>query len=340
MTDIDLLRAKRMFFKTQMFKINIIIFIIFIFSFKVSNAQINRIIEMNIERSLIAKGDNLPDFNIQKDSMDIFLIALHQGFSIRDFQGFTKFDDEKINSIISLLETKNFLHKIDNSYKPTVFIVNAEEGELLYKYGKPLSRSIVKSIKKEMPEIKAMFSKTDISKNADFEDWSFLILSNVLLDSWQIDNVEKYFLKKEKRPLRNGKNYYYSIMENTNPKTESFGIYGNHYQSIENGQYLCVYGNNRNNFNDASTLNIINSRDYEIFNQISELYLPSLLEIFESKRKYCKNIYTKLAYNEEISFEEFFIWWYHLIYTQATDEMNRIGMLKVAESGNFSYLIR
>ncbi len=54
MTDIDLLRAKRMFFRTQMFKIKMIIFIIFIFSLKVSNAQINRVIEMNFERSLIA----------------------------------------------------------------------------------------------------------------------------------------------------------------------------------------------------------------------------------------------------------------------------------------------
>jgi hypothetical protein len=44
-----------------------------------------------------------------------------------------------------------------------------------------------------------------------------------------------------------------------------------------------------------------------------------------------------LDYDKEITFEEFFIWWYHLIYTQATNEMKQKGLLSIPQSGNFPY---
>jgi hypothetical protein len=52
-------------------------------------------------------------------------------------------------------------------------------------------------------------------------------LSNVLLDNWQIENVETEFLKAE-RPLRDGRRYYYAIFEKpASQRSEAFGIYGN-----------------------------------------------------------------------------------------------------------------
>jgi len=237
------------------------------------------------------------------------------------------------------LESKNWLHKINNEYKPTVFIADAKDGELLYKYAKPISKDITKSIIQNLPKIKSEFEKTDIAKTQNFKTWSFLILSNVLLDSWQIDNVEKYFLKQETRPLRNGKNYYYEIAENTNDKIESFGIYGNQYQEIGENKYISIYGNNRNDFNETSSKNIVSAKDNEIFTKISQSFLPDLLKVLEGKRNYAEKIYSKLGYKNEITFEEFFIWWYHFIYTQTTNELQKKGIIDIPESGNFDYMI-
>lgn len=314
--------------------------IIFLLFGKNINAQnkIDDIFKLKIEQSLISRGDNFPDFKTKKDSLDIFLFALHKGFSPADFQKYTKFSDEKMTSLITLLESKNWLHKINNQYKPTVFITDAKDGELLYKYAKPISEKITKSIIKNLADIKLQFGKTEISKTQDFQKWSFLILSNVLLDSWQINDVEKGFLKQEDRPLRHGNHYYYRISENTNAKTESFGIYGNQSEQID-GKDVCVYGNNRLHVKTNSFGNLVSKSDNILFEEIAKNYLPDLLKILESEREYSKKVYTKLGYDKEISFEEFFIWWYHFIYTQATDEMNKKGILTIPADGNFDFVI-
>ena len=39
------------------------------------------------------------------------------------------------------------------------------------------------------------------------------------------------------------------------------------------------------------------------------------------------------------TFDEFFIWWYHFIYTKATDIMNEKQMLEISKSGNFEYIL-
>lgn len=319
-------------------KIKLLLFVS-IFLFKVINAQIDKVFKINIEDALISKDDNFPDFDIEKNNMNRFLISLHQGYSIKDFQEYTKYNNEKIDSIISILESKNFLHKINNEYKPTIFIADRKDGEKLYEYAKPISKPIAKSIKKEILSIENTFNTTDISTNHLFSNWSFLILSDVLLDSWQINDVEKFFLKKEYRPLRNGKNYYFSILENTNNNKEAFGIYGNQYESIDNNQYSSVYGNNRYNIKTISKNNIVSKSDNQIFKEIAISYLPKLLYILEINRKYSEKVYSKLGYNKEITFEEFFIWWYHFIYTQATNYMSKMELLKIPYGGNFEYII-
>lgn len=318
--------------------------ILFLVSFiKIASSQeknnIKKVFLLNTEKHFISSGDNFPDFGTKKDSLDKFLIALHKDFTVKDFQNYTHFNDAKIQSIISLLESKNWLHKINNTYKPTIFIADDADGELLYKYAEPISKNITKSIVKNLSKIKDEFQTTEISKTQNFEKWSFLILSNVLLDNWQINNIEKHFLKQKNRPLRNGKNYYCQITENKNSKTEAFGIYGNQYQSLEENKYLGIYGNNRTESTLTTSKNIISKTDNEIFGKIAENYLPELIKILEKHRKYSFEIYSKLGYKNEITFEEFFIWWYHFIYTQSTNEMNSKGILSIPENGNFDFII-
>ena len=323
-------------------KLKIILFI-FVFSIgKIWGQEKNKIdyiFKLKIEQALISRGDNFPDFRVKKDSLDKFLFALHKGYSVTDFQKYTNFSDDKISNLISLLQNKNWLHKINDEYKPTVFIADVNDGKLLYQYAKPISSKIVKAINNRLPVIKSEFQKTELSRKDDFLHWSFLILSDVLLDSWQIDNVEKQFLKQEDRPLRNGKHYYYKIDENTNSEIESFGIYGNQSQQVGDNKYISIYGNNRLNLKVTSSQNTVSKEDNEIFEKIAENFLPDLLNILEKEKPYCKNIYKKLGYDKEISFEEFFIWWYHFIYTQTTNEMHRQKMLQIPSSGNFDYVI-
>ncbi|PXV62393.1 hypothetical protein CLV62_12082 [Dysgonomonas alginatilytica] len=321
-------------------KKNIIILIVSLFIIQNNKAQqkqdIDEIFAKKFEYSMISKGDNFPDFSIKRDSVDFLLFSLHKSISIDSFKEKTNFDNDKISKITSFLISKNWLHTIEGQYKPTIFIASDKDGETLYKYATPISKDIVGVIKENLPKIKEQFSTTDISKSQTFEEWSFLILSDVLLDSWQIDNTEKDFLKQTERPYRHGKNYYQAIMENTDASKESFGIYGNQMRS-KDGRTVAVYGNNRNTNVKPTFFYKISKHDDKIFSEMADSFLPELLFVLEKHRLYSENVYKELSYSDEITFEEFFIWWYHFIYTQATNEMANREILQIPENGNFYY---
>ena len=237
-----------------------------------------------------------------------------------------------MQDVIKLLKTKNWLHEFDNQIKPSVFIATKYDGKKLYKYAKPISKDIAEEITQRLSEIKRKFFETEISKTQSFEEWSFFILSNVLLDNWQIGNVESEFLKVSARPTRHGKNYYASILELTTDR-EGFNIYGNQFGN------QCIYGNNRFNADLSETKYFINTHDDEIFSQMAEYFTPELVQILNKNKKYSEKIYRKLGYSKEITFEEFYMWWYHFIYTEATNLMNRNQILTIPKGGNFVYEI-
>lgn len=314
-------------------KTTLIALVLLSVSINLVNAQttnIDQIFNKKFKGSLISNDDNFPDFPVRKDSMNFLLFSLHKNIDISEFKSKTRFSDLKLDSILHFLENKNFIHSVENHYKPTAFIADAENGMDLYKYALPISKKIVEAVKESLPSIKGKFAKTDIAKTQSFDDWSFFILSNILLDYGQIKNVEKEFLKTTSRPQRNGKYYYVSFMEG-NDKTEPFGIYGNQMGNI------CVYGNNRTGLKVTDTKYKITNSDYAIFNKVAEDFLPHLLNILENKRDYAENIYKEMGYSKEITFDEFYIWWYHFIYTKATDLMTEEKIMKVPDSGNFIY---
>jgi len=316
----------------------VLVFILLVRFCHGQKSAIDDIFNKKIEHSLISRGDNFADFDPAKDSADLFLFTLHKNIPISEFKKKTGFDDAKIQSIIEKLLAKDWLLKVNDQYKPTVFIADSIDGIKLFEKAEPIAEDIAKSIVKIIPVVENEFRKTRISQTDNFEKWSFLILSDVLLDSWQIDSVERKFLKKDKRPERHGKNYYYKISENTNPARESFGIYGNHIKKM-NDKYIGVYGNNRISLNIVKASNFVSKTDNKIFEKMAGLYLPHLLQILNKYKAYSLKVFDQLGYKNEISFEEFYIWWYHFIYTRATDKLNSRNILNIPARGNFDYEI-
>lgn len=294
------------------------------------NYSLDQILNKKFQISLISRGDNIPDFGVKKDSLHFFLVSLHNEIPVKEFQHRVQFSDEKMEEIVTLLITKNWAHKMNGVLKPSVFIATEKDGENLYKFAEPISTQISKEIKKQIKTIKKEFNKTDISKTQSFDEWSFLILSNVLLDNWQIFNVENEFLGTSARPLRHGKNYYASITELTGER-EGFNIYGNQFGEIS------VYGNNRRFANLRKTDYFVNKKDNEIFGEMAKDFLPKLIKILNKHKAYSREVYQKLAYANEITFEEFYMMWYHFIYTQATDKMEVDKLLIIPKDGNFVY---
>jgi hypothetical protein len=295
-----------------------------------------RIFSVNLEHSLISSGDNFPDFNPSRDNADYFLFSLHKHIPLSEFKKETNSGDQKINELITLLKSKNWLHLQNGELKPMIFIADSTDGANLFREAKDISVSIADTIMSVLPGLERKFHQTNIAATQSFKSWSFFIMSDVLLDSWQINNVENLFLKQAERPLRNGKHYYYSLMEKSTMEMEAFGIYGNQVESVNN-RSMSIYGNNRVHAKAQVTIHKISKPDNKLLDQMAEDFTPRLMSILGRNRSAIQDVYERSGYAAEISFNEFFIWWYHFIYTQTTDILNQRNVLNIPPGGNFEY---
>jgi hypothetical protein len=314
-----------------------------------SHETLDNIFTSSYEHSIISKGDNLPNFDRRKDSLDLFLVALHEQIAPEIFQERVHWSDEHLNERILFLIDKGWLTDDDKGLRPTVFIATDQQGKELFQYGRSLAEKIALSIEETIPSIKEKFEAIGLTEDYDFDSMSFLILSNVLLDNWQIMQMEAAYLKKENRPERHGKFYYASIEENVISGIAPFVIYGNKYVKINDTTYLSIYGNNRIVVNERlrndegfkdSILNValeLTPALHIFFNEIAEDYRPVLLKLLDEQTDYSRQIYEETGYSNEIAYEEFFIWWYHFIYTDATNILAEKNLLTIPEEGNYYY---
>lgn len=286
----------------------------------------------------ISSGNNFPDFTLSPDSLRLLLISLHLNITADEFCKTYNWDKKEYQEYLRIFKDKNLISETGGISHPNVMVISDQDGQEMFSAAEPVAVKISDALILHLDTIKDLYRRSDISSRVPFDSISFFILSDVLLDNWQIDNVEKEFLKKE-RPLRHGKNYYISLMQNSRPQRESFGIYGND----ANGEIM-TYGNNRYNFRNErekaeAKKNVILFRtsDQRIFQDLATSFKPALIQILNDNRSYLESKYLKSKYSKEVSSEEYCIWLYHFIYTRVTDILAQNKYLKIPVSGNFYY---
>jgi len=94
---------------------------------------------------------------------------------------------------------------------------------------------------------------------------------------------------------------------------------------IMNGEKICIP--------------ILNKMEYYKLYDIAEIIKDDYIEIFENGRNELYNNYQKSSYFGEITFQEYFIWWYHIFYSRVTDVLIDMGIITKQETDNFSYLV-
>jgi len=289
---------------------------------------------------MISSGNNFPDFDFSQNHLDRLIVSLHDKTPREKFVKKYSWNIESYHNMISFLESKDFIKKVNNSYVPTCMIISNKDGDELFKSAEPISEQIADSIIARLLPLKEKYLSTHLSKTVPFDSISFFLIGNVLLDNWQIANVEKYFIHTE-RPSRHGKNYYYSFLECSDPNSDPFGIYGNMGFSE-----FSVFGNNQRKVNlnkitqNFESLPLVDSFDNSKFEEFSDWFKVSLISILNSNKDYAVEIYNKSRYSKEVDFSEFFIWWYHFIYTQTTNLISKKGLIIIPKNGNFYYRIK
>lgn len=308
---------------------------------------LKNITDSTFEIKQISKGNNSPNIDISKDSLDLFLIALHYKIPIKEIMHTFNWNNSTAKKHTQQLMKNELLKLNNNFYTPTIGIFPLEKGNILIEKSQKIANKIADSIKVIIPKIKEIHSQMEISKEYSFYDLSLFYISDILLDMGQIGNVEKEFLQKE-RPLRNGKRYYQAILEKDTTKIiEPFGIYGNQGLINNDTTYIGVYGNTRTKSNIGwndyinKEIHYFNKKDFDtLYNKMPKVFLPTLIDILEKNKPYFERIYAELGYEKEITFNEFFIWWYHFIYSETTNKLIKDNIIKKPRNGLFYYKIQ
>lgn len=287
-----------------------------------------------------------PKIDIKKDSLAQFLTALHYDTPLTEIERKLDWTPETTERNIDALIDNKILTKNGDLYQPALGIITVERGKLLEEKARSVAQEIANSISNSLPEIKSIHNETNISQTHDFSELSLFYLSNVILDNFQIQRVEEEFLNQE-RPLRNGSRYYLAIVEDDlSGNTEPYGIYGNRGLFWSDSIGVAVYGNKRTESNagwdnyEDKNIHVFDEQDTELItHKMPDLFFPTLLDILENNRADFEATYHELNFDEEVSFEEFFIFWYHWIYTEATDVLIERNIVQMPQTDMFYYQI-
>jgi DNA-binding MarR family transcriptional regulator len=179
------------------------------------------------EQKMISSGDNFSSINLNSKHYEAICIALHQGIVLRKLEEQIGIDGRTLQEQIDELWKEGLLVKIDGvGFLPSFPVITKSDAKQHFNLLPEVVNKTVDKIKALLPEVKNKCSSIKSLSELPFESYSLFVLSNVLLDNFQIRNVEKLVLKSE-RPCRGGKNYYFSIQEKGPTESEAFGIYGN-----------------------------------------------------------------------------------------------------------------
>ena len=292
------------------------------------------------EQHMISSGDNFPQISLNDNDRNKFLAGLHNGFSIGQIQKSLHWSDSLLQQELNLLAENSYIRQVGESFHPSVNIIMQNEASDIFEHTDPIAELLTRSLIELEPDLKTFYERTAVSNTYGYSELSFFLLSDVLLDNWQINNVEDQFLQKE-RPLRHGKRYYLQIAEkDTLNSREVFGIYGNQYACNDSICFI-TYGNNRKNQVKSTEelsqmeLPFLSIQDQSVLSDMADFYLPHLLKVLNENRAGFEAFYESSAFKAETDFEEFFIWYYHFLYTNVTNKLHERGIIRIPENGVF-----
>lgn len=360
--------------------------------------RIQDLLDRRYDYKLISSGQNFPSVKVQRDNRGELIVLLHDRIPVSSIQDHFGWSDQDMTRRLNELVGAGLLHRTaEGDHVPTVLVMSIGDVARYMPVPDALVAETAELIREQLPAIRRRYMEIRGFQNLSFETASFLLLSDVLLDNWQINAIEREFLRA-KRPLRAGSRYYYSIQEaSAVDSREAFGIYGNQYRGYGDVT-VGVYGNRRNdnpmNFQmldgddierlfsvrvesvarykadllsrvvavpvGGVTLNadersgfeqlgwirdgdlavpVLDGRDDEALSDMAAAITADLVATLESYRPVVTEAYETSPYADEVSFEEYFMWWYHLFYTAVTDRLIAQGAIPQPKSGITTYLL-
>ncbi|EJR54818.1 hypothetical protein IIM_01758 [Bacillus cereus VD107] len=91
--------------------------------------------------------------------------------------------------------------------------------------------------------------------------------------------------------------------------------------------------------NSQSIIPVFKAADLSILSEIANTISEDLILLFKENEKPLKEYFASSRYSKEITYEEFFIWWYHFFYTKVTEELIKQDIIRISIQENQTYII-
>lgn len=187
------------------------------------------------EHRLVGSGDSRPDFDVETQLNTDVLVRLHKRERIASI--------EEIGARRELLR-RGFVRDGVRGPAPSVVVAGFEDARRWFAVSHQARHAGVNMIERHAPQVRERAMAMECLRRLGWERVSLFVMSNVLLDAWQIDAVERRWLRAE-RPLRSGGRYYYALLaRRRRSERDAFGLYGDQFHNYGDIGFG-LYGNRR-----------------------------------------------------------------------------------------------
>ncbi len=205
--------------------------------------------ERLFELKMISSGPNRPEISLWSSPFLEILVGLHAGTAPSVLAASIGLSEVALAAKLDSLRDEGAVAKTGGSLYPTCMVVTPPEGATLAALAGQAAQEALSFMRPAIQGVRAGFREIVGLRHLEFDDVSFFLISDVLLDNWQINEVERRWLGAE-RPQRGRARYYCAILARTPQDREAFGIYGNQVSGLGGGRYVGVYGNHRGGGHD------------------------------------------------------------------------------------------
>lgn len=91
--------------------------------------------------------------------------------------------------------------------------------------------------------------------------------------------------------------------------------------------------------NDHVMVPLITNEDYKLLINVARILTEDLIHVLEKERTALIEAHNLSTYENKTTFEEYFIWYYHFLYTYITDSLIDKGVITKPKNRAFSYIL-
>ena len=192
----------------------------------------------------VSSGSNRPALNLNVDRGATLMVMLREGLPVTTIAEALGWTDTKTRERVQALLDVGFIARDGDRYRPRVAVLTADVVARYMPLRDEAVTAAARLIADSLSFIRRQYGRIPGFRHVRFEDASLLVLSDVLLDNWQLRTVERDFVGAA-RPTRAGGQYYLFVEEHTPWVVgEPFDLYGNTGSGVGNIN-IGLYGKGR-----------------------------------------------------------------------------------------------